>query len=664
MLNERRQQVLRLLLSSEDSLTAAAIGRTLGIAARSVRYDLQAVDQWIKGHGAQLVGTAGVGYRLEGPLAATRAALDQLGRTHVPVYEYVLSPRERVRRQLLHLLGEPGPVSLQALADRLGVGKSTVHADLSALDAWVTRRGLTVDRSHAGIRLTGPEGLVRQAMADLVMELADEGQLAMLMDGHPDSEPLLSLLRPMLPRVDWLAVGAAVQQAGSPELAVSLAVMVNRLAGGCTLPYSPEQVERAMKTDEWRRAQAAALAVEHCCGVRVPSTEVAALALLHATVRPDVAGNAPGALSEGDLAMARSLAGMVQARLGVPLAQDQEFVMGLAIHLRPIEHRLRRGLVVDNPLLGEIRAKYPPAYRAAEDVAGILSVEWRIAVPEAEVGYLAVHIAAAMERAKLRRPDVPRALVVCGSGIGTAQLLATRLRGAVPEVNVVRITSAFRLRELLALEPYDLVISTCQIAPCDIPVVRVSPLLAESDQSRIRQVVAALTNRTGRGRQPVLREVLTPEHVALDVEAESWEEAVRAAGSLLVNAGCVEARYVDAMIRTTREMGPYIVLGPGFALPHARPEDGVKRLGISLVRLRRPVAFGHKENDPVDLVFALGAIDNETHLKALMQLSDLLGNPVTLAALRAAPDLAAVTALVDGVSGETPAETTGRRATP
>jgi len=157
----------------------------------------------------------------------------------------------------------------------------------------------------------------------------------------------------------------------------------------------------------------------------------------------------------------------------------------------------------------------------------------------------------------------------------------------------------------------------------------------------------------------VLSDLLTAETIALDVEAQTWEEAIRAGGDLLVKAGRVEPRYVDAMVRTAREYGAYIVLGPGFALPHARPDDGVLRVGMSLVRLRNPVPFGHPDNDPVRLVVCLGAIDNETHLKALMELSELLGDPKSVEALLSAPDVEAVLRLIRSVSPPSAESTEG-----
>jgi mannitol/fructose-specific phosphotransferase system IIA component (Ntr-type) len=78
------------------------------------------------------------------------------------------------------------------------------------------------------------------------------------------------------------------------------------------------------------------------------------------------------------------------------------------------------------------------------------------------------------------------------------------------------------------------------------------------------------------------------------------------------------------MIQTTKETGPYIVITKHVALPHARPEEGARRIGISISTLKTPVVFGNKENDPVKYVFGLSALDNQTHLTAMSELAELL----------------------------------------
>jgi PTS system ascorbate-specific IIA component len=80
------------------------------------------------------------------------------------------------------------------------------------------------------------------------------------------------------------------------------------------------------------------------------------------------------------------------------------------------------------------------------------------------------------------------------------------------------------------------------------------------------------------------------------------------------------------MVATVEQLGPYIVIAPGIALAHARPSPAVRRAAISLVTLLEPVAFGHRENDPVRLVIGLAAIDEERHITALSTLAEFLSD--------------------------------------
>ena len=120
--------------------------------------------------------------------------------------------------------------------------------------------------------------------------------------------------------------------------------------------------------------------------------------------------------------------------------------------------------------------------------------------------------------------------------------------------------------------------------------------------------------------------ILTEETVEVNIEVNDWEEAVRAAGNLLCKNGYAEPRYVDSMVDVVKEVGPYIVLLKGVALAHARPNQGAKKIGLSLVTLKDPINFGNKDNDPVSLVFALSAVDHSSHLELLDELAKIFGD--------------------------------------
>ncbi|NMC47790.1 MAG: PTS sugar transporter subunit IIA [Chloroflexi bacterium] len=133
-----------------------------------------------------------------------------------------------------------------------------------------------------------------------------------------------------------------------------------------------------------------------------------------------------------------------------------------------------------------------------------------------------------------------------------------------------------------------------------------------------------------------IENLIRPELVEINVAARNWEEAIRAAGKLMVASGAVETRFPEAMIRVAKEFGPYIVVAPGIALPHAQPEDGVLKASIAVVRLNEAVNFGNADNDPVFLVVALAAIDHEEHIQGLMEVANVLGNEQCVEKLKAA----------------------------
>jgi len=173
----------------------------------------------------------------------------------------------------------------------------------------------------------------------------------------------------------------------------------------------------------------------------------------------------------------------------------------------------------------------------------------------------------------------------------------------------------------------------------------------------VERVQFADEARVSMGRQVARREqthhsslssMLTRENIALSVRVRNWQQAVRKAGRLLVGSAGAEPRYVDAMIEMVKEIGPYIVIAPGVALPHARPEDGVLQPCMSLVTLKPPVNFGNENNDPVSLIVAFGATESDGHLEALRDLARLLENEERLARLKCATTVDDVLEVING----------------
>ncbi|EGR2126746.1 TPA: PTS sugar transporter subunit IIA [Vibrio cholerae] len=124
----------------------------------------------------------------------------------------------------------------------------------------------------------------------------------------------------------------------------------------------------------------------------------------------------------------------------------------------------------------------------------------------------------------------------------------------------------------------------------------------------------------------MLSELITSDVIRIYPNAADWKDAVQKSCQALIDNGAVEPRYVDAIFRSHEELGPYYVVGPSMAMPHARPEDGVNRLSLAITVIQQGVNFDSEGNDPVKMLVTLAATDSESHVGAIAQLAELFMN--------------------------------------
>lgn len=124
----------------------------------------------------------------------------------------------------------------------------------------------------------------------------------------------------------------------------------------------------------------------------------------------------------------------------------------------------------------------------------------------------------------------------------------------------------------------------------------------------------------------MLSELITSDVISIYPNAADWKDAVQKSCQALIDNGAVEPRYVDAIFRSHEELGPYYVVGPSMAIPHARPEDGVNRLSLAITVIQQGVHFDSEGNDPVKMLVTLAATDSESHVGAIAQLAELFMN--------------------------------------
>lgn len=110
---------------------------------------------------------------------------------------------------------------------------------------------------------------------------------------------------------------------------------------------------------------------------------------------------------------------------------------------------------------------------------------------------------------------------------------------------------------------------------------------------------------------------------------DSLPEGIEVGTKLLFEHGYTDSNYGIALIKNFEEYGNRYIISPYLILPHARPEQGVLRSGISMILLKQPYYYRELKKS-IRLIVILAAVDSRTHLEYLKEISKIFSSDLFL----------------------------------
>lgn len=354
--------------------------------------------------------------------------------------------------------------------------------------------------------------------------------------------------------------------------------------------------------------------------------------------------------------------------LGIVNNNLQHFRVVFFNHFVPAYFRMVFGIYENNPLKENVKSKYTDLYSIIKRVVIALEEKSDYALSEDEIIYFVILFEGYIGTTKPINSQY-KGIVVCPNGVSSSYILTKILRETLPEILIIDFYS---MQEIYTLNKnsYDIIFTTRLIEDINKPQFEVSPVMKPVEESilkrkvydylgihdlnleRVNEVLAIVENHVQIPDYNVLQteldtyfseeinnlnnlqgginlnELLNSSRIKFVEKVADWREAITVASEPLLEQGFIEKQYITSMIESVEEFGPYIVLSPHVAVPHATPDKGVKRLGMSLLRLEDSVDFNLKEDKDgdkfVNLIFVLAPIDSQAHLKSLAQLANIL----------------------------------------
>lgn len=133
--------------------------------------------------------------------------------------------------------------------------------------------------------------------------------------------------------------------------------------------------------------------------------------------------------------------------------------------------------------------------------------------------------------------------------------------------------------------------------------------------------------------------IVSPQTVRLHAQAINKADAIRQAGELLVQGGCVDPAYIRGMLAREETMSTY--LGNGVAIPHGQHENlsDIRRTGISVLQV--PDGVEWEPGELAYLVIGIAASSDE-HVGVLSNLAEIIEDPDTTTQLAQVTDPSAI----------------------
>ncbi|RKD31793.1 BglG family transcription antiterminator [Thermohalobacter berrensis] len=596
----RKKKILSGFINSNGPITGKYLSKAVGVSSRTIRNDIKLLNKELNKKGVRITSNPGIGYSIEPNNKDSIKILKDLTKSKK---DLPILPEERVFYIIKKLLYSDDYITLENLAEELYVSKSTIVNDVNRVEEWLMKRNLKLHKKpNYGIKIEGDEINLRFSISDYLTNLklrydnvVENQQLReMLADIDVDKikNIILESYKDMPLKLSDMAFN---------NLVIHIAIAIKRIREGkkIFLPHSEINSLRYKKEYSISEKIVSELEKDFCIDIPDEEKGYITIHLLGTKALKDKNldnREIKNTIGNSLMELIEEMVKEVYRVYNVDFSDDKDLLYGLALHLRTTLNRLKYNMNLRNPLLKEIKEEYPHAFEMAITASKVLEKIENTSIDENEIGYIAMHFGAAIERKKyLEKKERKRIAIICATGMGTAQFLASKIKKTFINVDIIGVFPSYKIDEILSQKP-DLILSTVPLEVKDIPTIHISTLLSKGDLERVNR---ALENSTETDDKELLIDLFDKDLFITNIEHTDKFQVIKDLSRLLYDKNIVKENYEHSIVE--REKISSTSIGNLIAIPHAILGNAISSK-IAVGILKKPIKWG---KDRVQLVFLL-----------------------------------------------------------
>lgn len=597
-LSKRQSNILKFLGNKDGYITINKISEQFKCSPRTIRNDLDVLEEFLKESNGSLEKKPRVGIKLI--LKKGLLVEELMKKSEIDIY----SNNNRVDMLILILILK-GKLTIEKLSNEIGVSKNTLVNDLKDVEKKLKNYKVNLSRKvYYGISLESEEENIRSTFIKIYLGL--EENLKNEIKERLKRESDLNNLNIQYKIVELEKfLGTRYSEESIEEFEIAILLSSCRFKNGFDIIKSSNEKRREFEI------------LKGFLNLNI--SEIGYLVTISDGLRKTKGGKEDEVTEE----ILKEMCNV----LNIDCSKDLEFKSQIGIHLKSAIHRIKNNLTTENPMLEEIKYKMSFIFEITKQILDSKEELLGVRFPESEIAYMAMYFDAIFER-NIKSNFTYNILVVCNGGLATSSLLKTRLNAMVPEANILGICRVSDVEEKLKNEKVDFIVTTVPLVVKNYKTIKVNPLLGYNDSEKIKAEIynkryekncEYLLDKVKKTESEGVTKLIKKEYAIFNKDIESWEDSIREAAKPLIETNKIKEQYVRDIINVIEELGNYMVFIPEIAFVHAPPENVIEN-SMSVLTLKEKIEFGFKNKVQVKVIVVIANKNENMNLVNLINI--------------------------------------------